>query len=465
MKKFQLLNWLLVAFLAFQFTACDNEPLEGDFVDDTVAEAEEGQLICSVNNQDFASETSSGILSGNILVITSTNATTGEVITLSVADPAEGTFSLTAGQGTPTFGMYAQSSTETNPYVSFAALGGTGELTITNLDMDALTVSGTFNFIGGRFALDADGNPILDGSGNPVIENVTLSDGAFNTVVFTIEDDGNGNAEDEFYAEVEGSVFEDISLTVSETTVGGFDMLNLVAIDTTGAMIRIDIPKDLGVGTFDFFTGISDGTKLIAVYNAGTGGENLTSSNGSITFTEFGNITGKLKATFSFTATDPLGTDPTVVNITEGSFSVDYVDNSSPITNELTAEVDGVAFAASLIDIVETTVNDVPVIFISAEDETNTQFIRLNFPSSIEVGMYPLMPAIVDGTENVGLFIPDTDTPRNFNSSSGTLEIISYDTVSGIIEGRFQFTAEDLTGQDPAIYEITTGIFTVQLNP
>ncbi|WP_339831379.1 hypothetical protein [uncultured Altibacter sp.] len=361
--------------------------------------------------------------------------------------------------------MYAQSSTETNPYVSFAALGGTGELTITNLDMDALTVSGTFNFIGGRFALDADGNPILDGSGNPVIENVTLSDGAFNTVVFTIEDDGNGNAEDEFYAEVEGSVFEDISLTVSETTVGGFDMLNLVAIDTTGAMIRIDIPKDLGVGTFDFFTGISDGTKLIAVYNAGTGGENLTSSNGSITFTEFGNITGKLKATFSFTATDPLGTDPTVVNITEGSFSVDYVDNSSPITNELTAEVDGVAFAASLIDIVETTVNDVPVIFISAEDETNTQFIRLNFPSSIEVGMYPLMPAIVDGTENVGLFIPDTDTPRNFNSSSGTLEIISYDTVSGIIEGRFQFTAEDLTGQDPAIYEITTGIFTVQLNP
>ncbi|WP_339831377.1 hypothetical protein [uncultured Altibacter sp.] len=77
MKKFQLLNWLLVAFLAFQFTACDNEPLEGDFVDDTVAEAEEGQLICSVNNQDFASETSSGILSGNILVITSTNATSG----------------------------------------------------------------------------------------------------------------------------------------------------------------------------------------------------------------------------------------------------------------------------------------------------------------------------------------------------------------------------------------------------
>ena len=31
MKKIQLFNWMLIAFIALQFTSCTNEPLEGQF--------------------------------------------------------------------------------------------------------------------------------------------------------------------------------------------------------------------------------------------------------------------------------------------------------------------------------------------------------------------------------------------------------------------------------------------------
>ena len=116
MKKFQLLNYLLVAFLAFQFTACDNEPLEGTFQQDDPNTAAEGEFKAKVNGQDFLAETASGVLSGDVLVITGLKTTTGESISLSIAGAGVGTFDLTAGTGTQTFGTYIDSNTPVNPY-------------------------------------------------------------------------------------------------------------------------------------------------------------------------------------------------------------------------------------------------------------------------------------------------------------------------------------------------------------
>ncbi len=464
MKKFQLLSWLLVAFLAFQFTSCDNEPLEGTFVQGEDPVAAEGEFIAKVDGLDYLAESASGVLTGTTLVITGLKSTSGETITLSVEAAAAGTFNLTAGQTTETFGLYIDSETQTNPYKTLAILGGNGQLIITEMDVDALTVSGSFNFVGARAALDGNGDPILDGNGNPVIETIEITDGSFNTIPYTIDGGNVGeNPENSFFANVDGEEFVDTTLEVTQTTVGGIPMLNIVATTETGAIIRIDLPEGLGIGTFSFES-ISNGTELIAMYNASTGGENLTSSPGTITITEYGVATGRIVATFSFTARDPLGIDPTIAEITDGEFFIDFIDNTSEITDTFEAEVDGEMYEPNTVEVVPTTVDGVPIVFITTEDQTNKQFIRLNFPQEIEVGDYTMVTANVTGEEVVGLFIPDTENPRNFNSTSGTLSIISYDAISRIIEAKFNFIAIDTTGIDPTIYEISNGAFIIQLD-
>ena len=465
MKNTQLLSWLLIAFLAFQFTSCGNEPLEGLFPqDDGVNNAEIGEFIAKVNGVNFTAESASGILTDNVLVISGLKATTGESISLSVEGATTAIYDLTSGTGGMTFGVYVDSDTQINPYITYVGFGGDGELTITELDTDALTVTGMFNFIAGRIALDGDGNPIIDGSGNPVIETIEITAGSFNTIPYVIEGGaGNENPLDEFYAKVDGIEFYDETIDVSLTTVAGVSMLNIVATDINGAVMRIDIPEELGVGTFSFGTPISNGTDLIAMYNAGTGGENLTSGSGTITITEFGTSTGRVSATFSFVGTDPLGIDPTIVNVTEGDFSIDYIVNSGDHTNLLEAEVDGVVYSADIIEIVQTTVSGIRSVWITTEDTVNTQFIRLTFPEAIELGSYEMTTDLILGDEKIALFIPDTVNPMNFKSETGTLTIISYDTVSGIIEGTFEFMAVDTTGQDPTVYTIANGVFAIQI--
>jgi hypothetical protein len=463
MKKFQLLGWVLLAFIAFQFSSCDNEPLEGEFIDDSLIFAEEGSLICLVNEQQFISESASGILSNNVLVITASGAN-GETVILSVENPSSGTFNLVAGLGTPTFGSYSNTNSQDNPYITYAALGGAGEFVITELDDVNLTVSGTFNFIGARPVLDDAGNPIVDGNGNPVVEKVTITEGSLNKVVYTIEG-GDGSEENDFFAVVDGQDFIDENLEITQTMVGDVPMLNIVATNAEGAYVRFDIPEDQGVGEFAMFEGVSDGTKLVGIYNPNTGGEDLFARPGTITFTEFGTTTGKLKATFSFTARDPLGIDDTTAEITNGSFIIDYIPNTDPITQSFSAEVDGMMFTGEAIEVVQNTVNDIPLVFISAEDLTILQFMRLSFPENLEVGSYAMSPERLIGTEKIGLFIPDTTDQNNFYSSEGTLQITSYDTITGIIEGTFEFTAADRTGQNTDTYQIMNGAFTIQLNP
>jgi len=42
-------------------------------------------------------------------------------------------------------------------------------------------------------------------------------------------------------------------------------------------------------------------------------------------------------------------------------------------------------------------------------------------------------------------------------------DIVDYDEEAGIIEGTFSFSAVDILNQDPAIYEVTNGEFTLEL--
>jgi len=464
MKKIQLLNWIVFAFLAFQFSACDNEPLSGQFPQEgDPGNAEEGQFKAVIDgNQFIADEVTATINLDNTLVLTGKNSVTSEVISIVAEEIAEGSFNITAGSGTLNAGVYFDDNSILNPYISFLALGGTGQLIITEYNTDDSLISGNFSIVGGRFALDDNGNPIIGGDGNPVVENVTISSGAFNSIPFIIDETGGGNGGggnplDEFYALVDGVEFVDTSVTTTITTIGGIEMFNIKAKTSTGALIRIDLPFDLGEGTFPMES-ISDGTKIIGLFNNNNGGENLTSNPGTITITDFNTEIGIIEATFEFTGTDPLQQDPTIVEVTEGSFTAHFegIPGSGP--SPFTAEIDGVLYETETIDIIQSTFIGVDVVTINTTTASN-QNLGITFPKDITVGTYDMSTNLTNGQEIIAYYNPDVGNSILYRSNPGTFTVNSYDTVTGEIEGTFSFNAVDLSGQDPTVFEVTSGSF------
>lgn len=471
MKIFRPYPYFFIAFLSLLFIGCENEPLEGEFITDDPLDntAEEGEFVATVGGETFVAESTQVIYfsQSNILSITGLKSSTGESITLAIENPSVGEFDLSQGTGSQNGAAYIDGAgTLPNPYVSAVALGGTGTLNLSEYNTDEQTITGTFAFSAGRIQLDDAGNPVIGSDGSPVIETININAGAFNTIPYTIDDtmgggSGGGTDPDELFAQVDGTPFEPVSVTVSQYMVGMQPMIQIIAKDTVGASIRLDVPETLQTGTFDLFNGISDGAQLIGYYNANNGGENLSSNPGSITITEFSSQTGKLVANFSFTANDPLNEDPTVVEITEGTLDVTFVPTPGNISFFFQAEVDGNLFDPEIAMATQDTFEGVSIVRISAN--IGNRVMEIVFPASIGAGTYGMSPMLVTGSEVVGSYNPDVVNVSAFTSDPGTLEIISFDVATGVIEGTFSFSAKDPTNEDPTVYEVTNGEFLVEL--
>ena len=452
-----------MAFLAFQFFSCENEPLTGEFVEEEQNEAEEGQFMATIEGQEFiAASVSATLTPENELVITGTKPG-GENITLAITNAATGSFDLSGGAGNQNSGSYFDTSNNPLPYISSEALGGFGLMTITELDSSAMTITGTFSFIGVRIKVDGDGNPILDGNGDPILEQLEITNGAFNAIPYVLDETGGGGdpsePENEFFAKVDGVDFVADTIAVTEPMVGDFHMIKIEAKSELGEIMRIDVPRSLGIGTFDMVN-ISDGTKLIALYNAGGGAEYLTSNPGSITISEFDLELGVLKATFNFTANDPLNQLPDVYEITEGEFTV-YFEGVPGANNAFTATVDGSNYTPDEIVITTEVVNQFPRVTISTT--SGDKKMELTFPLTVTLDTFEMGTEIVEGDEIVAKYTPEVGTSITYISDPGSLTITNYDIDNGIIEGTFLFTGRDATGQDPTIYQVTNGSFLIVL--
>ncbi len=452
---------LLLIFIHF---SCVNEPLEGDFPqDDGVLNIEEGEFRANVGIGDFSTGFAVGVLSNtDLLTITGTVPDTGESIVLTIENPGVGTFNITAGLGTQNSGVYIETNPE-NPFVSDGTFGVFGQLNITEFDAQNATVSGTFSFTGVRVVLDVDGNPVLDSNGQPTLETEEITNGIFNKIPYTTQDQGGGGTPitDEFFAKVDGVNFDAESVTTSLNTVAGVSVVKIVAVNELGEIIRIDIPEDLGIGTFAMEP-LSDGTKLIGLFNPATVGENLTSNPGTINITRFNVFTGIIEATFEFTATDPLGQDPSIAEITEGSFKVDYISSPGDTVTSFTAFIDGEFFGPDSIFVGETIFNGLSRFNITAIISDTGQKMGLFFPTDIEIGTYEMTTNLIDGSEKFCQYTPEIGETITYISNPGTLTISDYDQDAGFVEGTFTYTALDLTAQDPEVYQITEGEFTIE---
>lgn len=453
MNRFQNLRLVLVLFVAIQIVGCSNESLDGPFIQQLgVLPAEPGEFVANVAGQPFIADSIRATLSlDNQFEISGKMG--DALITLAVVDAAEATFLLDTTDSNLNYGLFLNDVLGENPYITEVLYGGSGKLVITDLDRTNRKVSGKFNFIAKRIARDELGNPILDGSGLPSLETIVITLGSFNDITLELENDGN--PADSFFALTDGDNFNPTSLSLIETMVGNEPMFSIMAKKANNEMIRIDLPKYLGDGTFDMER-ISDGTKLIGIYNDGVGGDNLTSNPGTITLTQFNIETGFLVGTFSFTATDPLNESGTAVAVTEGSFSFIF-EGTSNGNSFLNTYIDTSYYNAEAGVATDTIINGFPAIYLKTQ--VGNERINLTLPETIEVGTYPMAGEFSAADKVVGRYQPIDGANLEFVSNPGTMEILEIDRVRRVVRGSFSFFAKDPTQDDDTIYRLTAGRF------
>ena len=486
MKKVVLITWVILLFFISLFSSCNNEVFDGEFIESFPCEntADIGELrvlLDTLNFRGIISETKAEFVihpNGFVHIAIFSLNDEGELLYININSPEVGVFDLaTTNEGgfifpgnhpelLTNFGHYALNADEFfggNGYSTFTGHGGFGEFEITKMDFEENLISGNFSFSARRSKKDSvTGEVIFNENGNPIIETVEITCGSINDIPFEQRDEGDQPYYfTEFYAEVDGEEFVEHSLTAGVIFTGNNEneVINIEARTFSGRMLRIDIPLELEEGTYAF-EALSDGTRLTAIYNNNANSEALTANPGSITITDFDKIQGTIEANFSFTGTDPLGIDPTVVEVTNGMFKLSY--NTSASLNYLVADVDNEEYFLDDLFIVQSNVLGVDVVTINTNGG-GFNGLDLILPKYIEEGSYNMTSNWETGNEKIGLFSPNYQTDSAFRSNSGTLTIISNDVLLGVIEGNFEFVASDIYGIDPTEYTITNGAFLVHL--
>jgi len=470
MKKYLVRGLLFAFFSLLTFSSCEDEPLTGNFVTDE--EANDTRVFsASINGEDFAASSTTGQLINGVLLMTGTDAF-GNIISIVITNVGTCTYDLTQEINPTSFILEAPTEA---PFEVLGSLGGSGSAVIQSYDPDSQTVSGIFTFTAIR--------EISDGAGGTITESVVVTNGVFTDIPFTLVDgsldpfecDNGGvdpgddpgdsgivDPESSFFALLDGAEFVDDTLVAEVLMVGSDEVVKLTATTATLERMEFFIPMQLGVGTYDFEP-IFNGANLTVAYTDSQGTEALTSMSGSITFEEYGNITGKLSASFAFTGTDPIGINEQEVMVTEGAFVMDYRPDSTLADNTLIAEVDGSSFEATSVEVLLDPSFDTTYIQLTGIDAESNSSIALSFPIDIMPGTYDLSTSVVVGEESVGLYNANIDEAQLYYSTPGQLTISSYQYSDGVIEGIFSFTAVDPNGVNLEEYSVEFGVFTLTI--
>lgn len=259
--------------------------------------AAEGELIATVDGREFKATTQDAMFYEGDLYLTATDLSTGDMISISVASPEESTFDLGSNRISITSASYT--TMEKSSYFSIHPDAG-GEITISELDMDNKTVSGTFNFKGIKLRMDASYDEVIE-----------ITSGAFNKISFYVPEeltnsgtakiDGNPLTFDTVYFFGDSS---DFSVSMHASSNNGLLMFQIT---------------DITAGTYDLSGGTWSASYIIA-------GDEYYSSTGTLTIINHDTEMGLLEGSFEL---DVQNSSPdngvNTYKFTEGEFSIYYV--------------------------------------------------------------------------------------------------------------------------------------------
>lgn len=303
MRKY--LSFLVLPFIAFSLLlSCDDA-----FLDTNVIPPDEenpmtpttntGQMTAKVDGQDWLSDNASALIQVNRIGISGIGAD-GSVIILSLEDKGEGVYELT--QDALSAGAYTSDSNGNSNAFASNTSNEPGIVTITELNWQDSTISGTFSFVGAR-AIPAGEVRIEEGIFDklPVrTELVPVND--FNKIEVTVDD----------------LLFQPEAVLV---TLDPFT--NALVITGTAAegipSVALHLPQDITEGTYEL------GTPGFADYGAQYNIDDMTflgAEKGEVTITKHDKSVKIIEGTFFFEAAELAG--DAKANLTEGTFQVTY---------------------------------------------------------------------------------------------------------------------------------------------
>ena len=286
--------FLLIPLIVF-LTSCSGS-------DDTPNIAAIGELVANVDGSLFKASSkniTAQLFQYKLEIHALDNVGTSGIL-LSIDDPAVGSFSIhNFFEGGAFFEFFGE-----GPYSTTEGFTGTGILEITKINFGTLLVSGIFRFE----AINIKG------------EIIEVKEGSF-TDISMIESSGStlGNS---LSATIDGESYQAdiVSCFISRNTI----IINSTNT-STDERIQFTIRTTVGEQIYPFDTAVTPNYDVVirGTYRQGLTASNIyTSLTGTIEIVEYKLVESVLTGTFQFSAGDIYGNDPTVVELTQGSFSV-----------------------------------------------------------------------------------------------------------------------------------------------
>ena len=303
MRKITLLLSCFVLLSAF---TCENEPLEGDFQSGNPNNNTTASFSVDFDGQTFvADQVSATILEGGVMNITGLRGAQMESVIITLFGTTEGVYELgvTNAQLQSNAAAYSEASGSSGTWVALTD-GSTpqGQVTITDIDENNMTISGTFSFT----AYDVNGTA------------KEFTNGVFTNIPYV--DTVPSGPDNSFFAKVDGVEFNEDTINGTLTSIPGLSTIGIVATRNNLETISLTFDSDITPGDYDF---AGFGGTPVGQYNLSTTDVNVAS--GTFTITTHDTTNNRIVGTFEFTTSPVMGSGPSYT-ITEGSFDVTYTE-------------------------------------------------------------------------------------------------------------------------------------------
>lgn len=301
MKKSIIRSLVIVLITSIGFVSCDTEPVD-PVLNNNNNNGENpnnpnnpsgGVFKVDFGGETFVAQSATAKYENGLLVVVGAKSPS-EVVSVGVSGTAEGTY-------TETTCSYIPSASSQTGYMNInpATFANNGTVTITEIDYENNTVSGTFSFT--AYSV----NPAT------VPASIVFANGSFDNVPVTGLPDPGTEPEQYMKAKVDGQ-------QVNFATIMAAPNMGTLMLSGTNVasqeFLTINLPEGIEPGTYELET-FSD---YYATYT-GFGGASISSESGSITIISHAN--GSIKGTFSFNGED---FDGSPHSITNGEFNIQY---------------------------------------------------------------------------------------------------------------------------------------------
>lgn len=297
MSKLKFLAAFVLIFTAFNFTSCDNEPLDSAIDPNEGGETEEALFKADFDGQTFSTTTTMAYISGGSIIIGAYRSN-GENFSMILDGTVAGTYPANDNLITYTppgseYGFIGSHPTDEN--------ADTGSVIITSINTTDRTISGTFTFTG--YWSDE----------STTVAPKTFSNGVFTNIPYTTTNPTG----DTFDATLNSLPFNDTDILTSEISVGGQDFISVAAENNAGQSITVSMRSNLTAGTYTITGNIA--TDVVQVnFKPESASFGTPATTGSVTIIE--KTATRIKGTF--TGTVVIGA--VTYQITNGAFDVEY---------------------------------------------------------------------------------------------------------------------------------------------